>query len=154
MVMRIGKEVLSLANCLASVWGRERSVLRQAGAIRQHYRIVISTTGVVRERERSYDAVAEYEAFDSVAFSAPSSVTTGFESVSSSLGITGSIESPVAAAGAVLCGVASCTDSVASVEFLATTDPPLAPPRERVVPLPLGLGGIAVVVVLREASGA
>lgn len=152
--MRIGKEALSLADCLVSVRGHESSVLRQAAVIRQHYRIVISTRGVVRERERSYDGVAEDEAFDSAAFSAPSSVTTGFESLSSSLGITGSIESPVAAAGAVLCGVASCTDSVVSVEFLATTDSPLAPPRERVVPLPLGLGGIAVVVVLSEASGA
>lgn len=152
--MRIGKEVLSLANCLVSARGRERSVLRQAGAIRQHYRIVISTIGVVRERERSYDAVAEDEAFDSVAFSATSSVTTGFESLSSSLGTTSPIESPVAAAGAVLCGVASCTDSVASVEFLVTFDPPLATPRERIVPLPLCLGGIAVVVVLSEAGGA
>jgi hypothetical protein len=98
----------------------------------------------------AYDAVAEDGAFGSVSVDPPSPVTTGFESLSSSLGITGSAPSPVAAARAVLCGVASSIDSVALAVSLAALDPPLATPRARVLKLPLGFGGIAVVVVPSE----
>lgn len=123
-------------------------VQRQLGAIRQHCRGVISTVGMCVSLEDGlpYDAVVE-EAFESVVMGALSPVTTGFDSLSSSLGTIGSAASPVTAAEAELCGVASSVDSLAPAVSLAEVDPPLAPPRERVLPLPLGFGGIAVVAV-------
>ena len=90
---------------------------------------------------------AEGGAYESTDTTVLSPLTAGFDSLSSCLGTTGSAASPVAAAGAVLCGVASSTDSRAAAVSLAAVDPPLAPPRARVLPPPLGFGGIAVVVV-------
>lgn len=99
------------------------------------------------KEELPYDAVADDEAFDSVAIGASCPVTTSFKSLFSSLGTTGSTASPVAAAGIELCGVASSMDSLVPVVSLSEVDPPLAPPRARVLALPLGFGGIVVVAV-------
>jgi hypothetical protein len=94
----------------------------------------------------AYDAVAEgaSEACDSMAGNAPSLVRTGFASLSSCFGTTGSTAASEAAAGAVVCGVAS-VDSLMSVVARAAVAPPLVPPRARLAPRPLGFGGIAFV---------
>lgn len=102
---------------------------------------------------RAYDAVAEgaSETCDSMAADAPSSLMTGFASPSSCLGTTGSAAASEASAAAVLCGVAS-VDSLAPVVARPDTAPPLALPRARLAPRPLGFGGIAVIRVLLEGS--
>lgn len=52
-----------------------------------------------------------------------------------------------ASAGAVLCGIAS-VDSLVSVVARPAAAPPLPLPRARVLPRPLGFGGIAVVWIV------
>jgi hypothetical protein len=72
---------------------------------------------------------------------------TGFASPSSCFGTTGSVGASEASAGAVLCGIAS-VDSLVSVVARPAAAPPLPLPRARVLPRPLGFGGIAVVWIV------
>jgi hypothetical protein len=93
----------------------------------------------------AYDAATEGEATDSVVVDTSSPVTTGFESPSSCFGTTDSAGASLAAAGTVLCGGASSVASLAAAVSRPAVAPPLVPPRARVLPRPLGFGGIAVV---------
>jgi hypothetical protein len=125
------KAALSPEGCRVSEPERASSVLRRVGVMRQRYNCEYCR--LYGQRDMTYGAVTEGEACDSEVVGSSSPATAGFKSPSSCFGIT---------AGAVLCGVASSVASLAAVVSRAVVAPPLAPARARVLPLPLGFGGI------------